>query len=230
MELSLVTHVLSGPIGCALAGHFAWQKWGGNFKQGGNIFAPRCKWTEKKRLFESLSDLIDLVASKRISGKGSFFFTGRKASILRNSLHKLTRSISHRGKKSSVGRLAQKRKLIRQWEGRDRHFRGHGWSPGKLFALGTSAGKRAFKCFKLTQPRANAKLFAKVSRKQLLFLWRAMENVEREEREEGEIANHMLLQMLPHSLIPTPEVSSVVVHSSGFNRYNGQLLKRRDAF
>ena len=26
MELSLVTHVPSGPIGCALAGHFAWQK------------------------------------------------------------------------------------------------------------------------------------------------------------------------------------------------------------
>ena len=23
-----------GPIGCAWAGHFAWQKWGGNFKQG----------------------------------------------------------------------------------------------------------------------------------------------------------------------------------------------------
>ena len=26
MELSLVTHVPSGPIGCAWAGHFAWQK------------------------------------------------------------------------------------------------------------------------------------------------------------------------------------------------------------
>ena len=34
MELSLLTHVLSGPIGCAWAGHFAWQKWGRNFKQG----------------------------------------------------------------------------------------------------------------------------------------------------------------------------------------------------
>ena len=32
----------SGPIGCAWAGHFAWQKWGGNFKQGENFFAPRC--------------------------------------------------------------------------------------------------------------------------------------------------------------------------------------------
>ena len=26
MELSFVTHVPSGPIGCAWAGHFAWQK------------------------------------------------------------------------------------------------------------------------------------------------------------------------------------------------------------
>ena len=26
MELSWVTHVPSGPIGCAWAGHFAWQK------------------------------------------------------------------------------------------------------------------------------------------------------------------------------------------------------------
>ena len=26
MELSLVTHVPSGPIGCAWAGHFVWQK------------------------------------------------------------------------------------------------------------------------------------------------------------------------------------------------------------
>ena len=26
MELSLVTHVPSGPIGCAWAGHLAWQK------------------------------------------------------------------------------------------------------------------------------------------------------------------------------------------------------------
>ena len=26
IELSLVTHVPSGPIGCAWAGHFAWQK------------------------------------------------------------------------------------------------------------------------------------------------------------------------------------------------------------
>ena len=26
MVLSLVTHVPSGPIGCAWAGHFAWQK------------------------------------------------------------------------------------------------------------------------------------------------------------------------------------------------------------
>ena len=34
MELSWVTHVPSGPMGCAWAGHFAWQKWGGNFKQG----------------------------------------------------------------------------------------------------------------------------------------------------------------------------------------------------
>ena len=42
MELSLVTHVPSGPIGCAWAGHFAWQKWGGNFKQGEKFFAPRC--------------------------------------------------------------------------------------------------------------------------------------------------------------------------------------------
>ena len=42
MELSWVTHVPSGPIGCAGAGHFAWQKWGGNFKQGETFFAPRC--------------------------------------------------------------------------------------------------------------------------------------------------------------------------------------------
>ena len=42
MELSLVTHVPSGPMGCAWAGHFAWQKGGGNFKQGEKIFAPRC--------------------------------------------------------------------------------------------------------------------------------------------------------------------------------------------
>ena len=45
MELSLVTHVPSRPIGCAWAGHFAWQKWGGNFKQGGKFFAPRCSYT-----------------------------------------------------------------------------------------------------------------------------------------------------------------------------------------
>ena len=37
-----MTHVPSGPIGCAGAGHFAWQKWGGNFKQGEIFFAPRC--------------------------------------------------------------------------------------------------------------------------------------------------------------------------------------------
>ena len=37
-----MTHVLSGPIGCAWAGHFAWQKRGGSFKQGEKIFAPRC--------------------------------------------------------------------------------------------------------------------------------------------------------------------------------------------
>ena len=43
MELSLVTHVPSGPIGCAWAGHFAWQIWGGNFKQGEKFYAPRCR-------------------------------------------------------------------------------------------------------------------------------------------------------------------------------------------
>ena len=43
MELSLVTHVLSGPIGYERAGHFAWQKSGGNFKQGEIFFAPRCR-------------------------------------------------------------------------------------------------------------------------------------------------------------------------------------------
>ena len=41
MELSLVTHVPSWPIGCARAGHFAWQKWGGDFKQREKFFAPR---------------------------------------------------------------------------------------------------------------------------------------------------------------------------------------------
>ena len=33
-----MTHVPSGPIGCAWADHFAWQKRGGNFKQGETFF------------------------------------------------------------------------------------------------------------------------------------------------------------------------------------------------
>ena len=97
MELSLVTHVPSGPIGCGWAGHFAWQEWGGNFKQMEIFFAPRCKlrvivWLHSRHLTICKHSCVGHILwafRSAISGKQTMF-TNCKASVLEadnNSQH-----------------------------------------------------------------------------------------------------------------------------------------------